>query len=310
MILCCGEALIDMIPEQTVSGNAGFVPHCGGSVFNTAIALGRLGAPAGLLAGLSSDQFGQQLGVALVESRVDTGYVITTDRLTTLAVVHLTGGQARYTFYDENSAGRGIEAQDMPVLPETVDCLFLGGISLCNLPAADSFVALAERMRGRTALMVDPNVRPGFAEDAAAYRARLERLLALADIVKVSDEDLDWLFPDAGTLEQKRAAMHGLGPALVIVTRGGQGVTAALANGPEVSVPAHPAQVVDTVGAGDTFNAGFLARACELGLFAQGGLKPPGAVELASCLDLGAQAAAVTVSRAGANPPWREELAG
>lgn len=307
MILCAGEALIDMIPEETASGGTGLVPHTGGAVFNTAVALGRLGADAGLLTGLSRDQFGALLEAELHRSGVRTELAIRSDRLTTLAVVHLKDGNATYTFYDENSAGRGITPDDLPVLPGTLDCLFFGGISLCNPPAAEAYVALAERAARDAVLMVDPNVRPGFAEDVPAYRARLQHLLGLADIVKVSEEDLDWLYPNADGI----AALLGGAARLLLLTRGSDGVTAYLADGRDVSVPAERAEVVDTVGAGDTFNAGFLAEAQALGLLTKGGFGPETGLDaLRRCLSLGARAAAVTVSRAGANPPWRSELPG
>ncbi|MGR3586821.1 MAG: PfkB family carbohydrate kinase, partial [Pseudooceanicola nanhaiensis] len=131
-ILCCGEALIDMIP-----GGGGYVPHTGGAVFNTAIALGRLGARAGMLTGLSRDMFGAMLEAELAASGVDTELVIRSDRLTTLAFVQRTEGKARYTFYDENSAGRMISADDLPELPEDVGTLFFGGISLVVEPGAE-----------------------------------------------------------------------------------------------------------------------------------------------------------------------------
>ena len=120
MILCCGEALIDMIPAPTARGQQGFVPHPGGAVFNTAIALGRLGVRTGLLTGLSTDIFGQQLTEALTTSHVDASLAIRSDRPTTLAFVRLVDGHASYSFYDEYSAGRMLTPDDMPVLPADV----------------------------------------------------------------------------------------------------------------------------------------------------------------------------------------------
>lgn len=310
MILCCGEALIDMIPEKTESGTSGFVPHIGGSVFNTAIALGRLGTRTGMLTGLSRDLFGRQLDDALKASHVDTGLVAYSDRPATLAFVQLVDGHATYTFYDENSANRMLAPEDIGPLPGDVSALYFGGISLCNPPAADTYLALAEREAGRCAMMLDPNIRPNFISDIPAYRARIARMLAVADIVKVSDEDLGWLYPGPEALTEKLTALLKAGPSVVIMTRGGSGATAYLRDGREVSVAAVPAQVVDTVGAGDTFNAGVLAKAAEMGLLTPGGLASASDQALAAVLGFGAQVAAVTVSRAGANPPWRDELPG
>jgi len=308
MILCCGEALIDMIPETTKTGATGFVPHCGGSVFNTAIALGRLGTQTGMWTGLSLDLFGRQLDDALRASHVDTRLVATSRRSTTMAFVQLNDGHATYTFYDENSAGRLLTTADIPNLPVDVTTLYFGGISLCNRPAADTYLALAEREAANAAIVLDPNIRPGFIEDIPAYRARLQRLLAVADMVKVSDEDLNWMFPDPGSLASKLRAVLDLGPAVAILTRGGSGATAYHKDGREVAVEAVKATVVDTVGAGDTFNAGVLARASELGLLTSEGLAAISSEALADILSFGARVAAVTVSRVGANPPWRHEL--
>ncbi|WP_170366003.1 carbohydrate kinase family protein [Ruegeria arenilitoris] len=308
MILCCGEALIDMIAEPTVSGAQGFVPHSGGAVFNTAIALGRLGAPAGMLTGLSSDMFGQQLAQALKDSHVDGSQVVLSDRPTTLAFVQLQDGHATYTFVDENSAGRMLRPEDMPDQLSATSALYFGGISLACEPCADAYAALLDRHGAERAVMIDPNIRPGFIQDQTRYRTRLNRMIAQADIVKVSDEDLDWIVPGPETLEEKVPLLLQAGPAVVIVTRGSQGATGYLADGRTVSVPVTPVQVVDTVGAGDTFNAGVLAQLHRAGLLTKQALRAISPDDLRAALELGGKVAAVTVSRAGANPPWAHEL--
>ena len=308
MILCCGEALIDMIAEPTVSGAQGFVPHSGGAVFNTAIALGRLGAPAGLLTGLSSDMFGQQLAQALKDSHVDGSQVVLSDRPTTLAFVQLQDGHATYSFVDENSAGRMLRPEDMPDQLTATSALYFGGISLACEPCADAYAALLDRHGAERAVMIDPNIRPGFIQDQTRYRTRLNRMIAQADIVKVSDEDLDWIVPGPETLEEKVPLLLQAGPAVVIVTRGSQGATGYLADGRTVSAPVTPVQVVDTVGAGDTFNAGVLAQLHRAGLLTKQALRAISPDDLRAALELGGKVAAVTVSRAGANPPWAHEL--
>ncbi|RFU11653.1 carbohydrate kinase [Rhodobacteraceae bacterium W635] len=308
MILCCGEALIDMIPAPTTDGGEGFVPHSGGAVFNTAIALGRLGARAGMVTGLSSDMFGQQLAESLRASHVDTSRVILTDRPTTLAFVKLEDGHASYSFFDENSAGRMIAEPDLPTLSEEATALFFGGISLAVEPCADTYAALLAREGATRAVMMDPNIRPGFIKDAGRYRERLARMLASADIAKVSDEDLAWLYPDAGDMPAQLAQLRAAGPAIVVLTRGAMGATATLADGTEVHVDAPPVTVADTVGAGDTFNAGLLASLSAQGVLGKAGLRALTPAQLQEALTLAARTAAVTVSRAGANPPWRWEL--
>lgn len=308
MILCCGEALIDMLPRKAVTGEEAFAPACGGAIFNTAIALGRLGVPAGMLTGLSTDMFGQQLLAALGISKVDTSYVITSDRPSTLAFVKLTDGQASYSFFDENSAGRMLTSNDMPALSSDVTALYFGGISLACEPAADAYAALAEAEGDTRAVMLDPNIRQGFIQDEARYRDRLRRMIRVADIVKVSDEDLDWIIPGDQDLAVKAAALLAQGPAIAILTKGAEGVTGILHGGRQVHVPAQRVEVVDTVGAGDTFNGGVMAKLSDAGVLekAQLAALSPDTVETA--LAFGAAVAGITVSRAGANPPWAEEL--
>lgn len=308
MILCCGEALIDMIPAPTVSGALGYVPHAGGAVFNTAIALGRLGADVGMLTGLSSDLFGQQLRDGLTGSGVDLSLIIRRDAPTTLAFVQLEDGQASYTFYDENTAGRSLTQDALPTLPADVSTLFFGGISLCSEPAAEAYRALAERAAEDHVIMIDPNIRPGFIRDEPRYRARLTGMIELADIVKVSGEDLDWLLPGPETPLEKATSLLDKGPAIVVLTQGGDGATAICRNGQSVHVPAAKATVIDTVAAGDTFNAAFLAHLDRLALLAKKTLPDIGLDQIQAALEFGAKAAAITVSRTGANPPWNTEI--
>lgn len=308
MILCCGEALIDMIPGQAADGAEAFIPHCGGAIFNTAIALGRLGAAAGLLTGLSRDLFGGQLTEALKASGVDAASLIYSDRPTTLAFVRLVDGDATYSFFDENSAGRMLTPGDLPRLSPDVSALYFGGISLACEPGADAYASLLLDQGEGRAVMIDPNIRPNFIRDEAAYRARLNRMLALTDIVKVSDEDLNWLIPGPLTLSEKVEALCAKSAGVVIVTRGGEGATGYLPDGAKVDVPVSRVDVVDTVGAGDTFNAGLLAKLAELGCLNKASMRNLSPDPLAKAMAYGAKVAAITVSRAGANAPWASEL--
>ncbi len=298
MILCCGEALIDMLPIP-----GGFAPHAGGAVYNTAIALGRLGARAGFFWGLSADFFGDQLRNGLAQAGVDASACVTAARPCTLAFVRLSDGQASYAFYDEGTAGRMLSVADLPIV--TADALFFGGISLAGEPCGTAMEALCTREAGARVIMLDPNIRPGFIRDEGAFRARMARMLAMADIVKLSSEDLDWLAPDRGAFI---AGLLAAGTRLVCLTEGAAGVRAFTSAG-TVFEPARPVAVVDTVGAGDTFNAGLLAALQAAGALSKAGLAALDAGTLQAALRLGVQAAAVTVSRAGANPPWRHEIA-
>ncbi|KFI30100.1 carbohydrate kinase family protein [Paenirhodobacter enshiensis] len=309
-IFCAGEALIDMLPGRTDAGDTAFVPHPGGSVFNTAVALGRLGARVALISGVSHDLFGAMLAGGLTASGVETGCLIRSARPTTLAFVTLTDGEARYAFYDEATAGRMLTPDDIPALPPpdaTGGALFLGGISLAVEPCASAYEALARREAGRRLIVLDPNIRPGFIADEAAFRARLGRLMALADIVKLSGDDLDWISGPEGEATDRARGLLALGPGLIVLTRGAEGAVALRPAG-EVRVPARRAQVVDTVGAGDTFNAGLLASLAAAGALDRAALDAAPDRLIAEALALGVAAAAVNVTRAGANPPWKHEL--
>lgn len=306
MIVCCGEALIDMLPRRTESGEACLLPLAGGSVFNTAVALGRLGAPVEFLSGLSTDLFGSQLTDALAASGAGISYVRISDRPTTLAFVQLVDGQASYIFYDENTAGRMLSEQDLPELGNDVDALLFGGISLIAEPCGGTYEALARREQGGRVIMLDPNIRPAFIPDRAAHLARMLRMSAMADIIKLSEDDLAW-FGDRGSDDELAATWLAAGPQLVLVTRGSRGATA-YTRQLKVTVAPPPVSVVDTVGAGDTFNAGLLASLHEQGVLSKTGLVALSQAQLRQAVELGTRSAAVTVSRAGANPPWRDEL--
>ncbi|WP_135449253.1 carbohydrate kinase family protein [Tabrizicola caldifontis] len=307
MILSCGEALIDMLPRTSTEGEACFAPYAGGAVFNTAIALGRLGAPSAFFSGVSTDMLGEILADALVASKVDTRFLARSDRPTTVAFVKLVNGQATYAFYDEATAGRMLSTADLPDLPPDVQALFFGGISLVNDPAASTYEAFQARECGTRVTMIDPNIRPGFiAGKEAAYRDRIGRMIARADIVKLSDEDLHWLEGPGDPTELARGILSR-GPKVVFVTEGARGARAVTATQTRF-VAAQKVAVVDTVGAGDTFNAGVLAALHRARVLTKAGVAALPDATLDAALDLGTRAAAVTVSRAGANPPWEVEL--
>jgi fructokinase len=306
MILSCGEALIDMLPRQTTAGEDGFAPYPGGAVFNTAIALGRLGAPSGFFCGLSRDLFGEILQQSLAASHVDSSLAVLSDRPTTLAFVKLIEGQASYAFYDENTALRMMTPADLPDLPGDIQALFLGGISLVSEPCGSAYEALMTREAAARVIMLDPNIRPSFIRDEAAYRARINRMIGLADIVKLSDEDLHWL-QGAGDPVDLARGLLAQGPKVICLTEGARGARGITAQG-DVFVAASPVNVADTVGAGDTFNAGVLAALHDAKALGKPAIATLDSETLTRALSLGVRAAGITVSRAGANPPWAAEL--
>ena len=306
MIVCCGEALIDMLPRESHAGEPCFAPYPGGAVFNTAIALGRLGVPAGFFTGLSRDLFGDMLRETLENSNVATGYTNFSDRPTTLAFVRLAGGQASYLFYDENTAGRMLVEADLPVLDAGVEALHFSCISLISEPCGSTYEALMRREHQNRVMMLDPNIRSSFIQDKPKHLARMRRMIAMADVVKLSDEDLSW-FGESGSFDDVAGAWLELGPKLIVVTHGPKGAVG-YSRRHKVEVPSQRVTVADTVGAGDTFNAGILASLHQQDALKKATLADLSEAAIRSALSLGAKAAAVTVSRAGANPPWKHEL--
>lgn len=306
MIIACGEALIDMLPRTTSAGDTCYMPVAGGAVFNTAIALGRLGAPVGFFSGISTDFFGDVLFGALRESDVDASYVVRSNHPETLAFVRLVDGHAHYAFYDEATAGRSLNQSDIPDLDDRVTALQFGAISLISEPCGGTYEEMMRREHCRRVIALDPNIRPSFIRDKAAHLARMERMLAMSDIVKLSDEDL--AFFSAGDDFEGFAGRLLKGKArLVVMTRGAAGAVG-ICHAGRVEVPGVAVAVVDTVGAGDTVNAGILAWLHRSDRLSKAGLESLSCDDVGAALSLAVRAASITVSRAGANPPWAHEM--
>jgi fructokinase len=308
MILACGEALVDMVTSKC-GEEEGYVARPGGSPCNVAVGLARLGVPAGFLGRLSTDSFGTLIRHHLGENGVDTRYVREGREHTTLGFVHHSGrAEVDYTFYVENSADRNLRTDDLPpALDGSVAALHFGSLATVLEPVASTLEELVRRERGGRLISLDPNIRPRIIEDAAAYRARLESLVGLADLVKLSAADTAWLYPDV-PLPTMAARWLGLGAALVVVTRGGEGSTA-FGQRATVSAPAPQVEVVDTVGAGDAFTSGSLAWLHDHGLLERSCLAELDERDLAALLSHANRVAALTCTRVGAAPPWLRELA-
>ncbi|CAN7187454.1 carbohydrate kinase [Rhizobium sp. LjRoot30] len=306
MIICCGEALIDMLPRETTLGEKGFAPYAGGAIFNTAIALGRLGIKTGFFTGLSDDMMGDILRETLAASNVDSSFCAISSRPTTIAFVKLVNGQATYAFYDEGTAGRMITEADLPDLGDDCEAMHFGAISLIPEPCGSTYEALMSREHQKRVISFDPNIRPGFIKDKPKHLDRMRRMAAMSDIIKFSDEDLDW-FGLEGDHDTLAAHWLAQGAKLVVLTRGAEGATGYTTSF-KVSVPSERVTVVDTVGAGDTFDAGILASLKMQDLLTKAKVAALSEDAVRQTLALGAKAAAVTVSRAGANPPFASEI--
>jgi len=305
MILCCGEALVEMLPVATADGGLGFAPHPGGTAVGCAVALARLGVPAGFLGGLSTDRFGALLAEHMAAAHVALDLAPRSEAPTTLAFVGLDG---RVSLRDGATAGRLFGPAALPALPGTITALVLGGIHLAADPCGGAYERLALEQSARRVLVIDPNIRPELIADAEGFRARLMRIIAAADILKLSDEDLTWICGPGAPAAQAEA-LRAAGPSLVVRTHGARGATGHGPGGAEVFVPAPSVAVADTMGAGETFTAGVLTALHRAGRLEKTALAALPATALRSALNLGVHAAAVTVSRRGANPPFARELA-
>ena len=306
MILCCGEALIDCLPRKCVDGADVFQPVNGGSVYNTAIALGRLGHDVGLFAGMSTDFFGDNLREGLKASHVSHQYLRTKALHTTLALVKLDDGHARYSFIDDASAGRMLGKADLPKLPSSVTALHFGSISLIPEPCGSTYETLMKRNAKSKVICLDPNIRPTLIKDKKKHIARLHRLIAMADIVKISDEDVKWM---TGADDLAKAAKGFLrkGAKLVAITRGGNGC-AVFSKAFSFTADAPKVKVADTVGAGDTFTAGMLFYLSTHKLLNKKAIAALSEDQIRSAVTYAMRAAAITVSRPGADPPWAFEM--
>jgi len=307
MILVCGEALIDLVPLAQGDEPA-YVARAGGSSFNVAMGLGRLGIPVGFLGRVSRDPFGRMLRRRLLADGVDCRFLLEGDEPSTLAVVHLeAGAEPVYAFHGEGTADRMLRLEDLPAdLPAEVEGLHFGSISMVREPGASAFEAVMRRERGRRVLSLDPNVRPSLVGERSTYVARLESWVALATVVKVSRADLAWLYPDSAP-DAVAAGWLARGPDLVVVTMGHDGATGLTARD-RVEVAGTPVAVSDTVGAGDAFTSGLLAWLHTAGRLEPGRLRELPADALHACLAFANRAASITCTRAGAQPPTRSEM--
>jgi fructokinase len=306
MILCHGEMLIDFIPTEARDGSLAYRPAVGGSPGNVALTLARLDVPAGFVGGLSTDFFGERIVSTLASNGVAIEYVSRLDRPTMLAFVDLSGEEPRYAFYDQESAPRNWRLQEMPPIAAEVKALHFGSLSLIRLPAANAFAELARREAGRRIISFDPNIRAGLVEDEADYRARLNEMFHLADVIKLSGADLAWIAPGKDIAELAHNWLRAEA-RLVLLTRGGEGATL-FSRGSDVSRPAHRIKVVDTVGAGDAAMGGLLAALSDRDALSRERLEQLNESELGEVLDFALSVAAVTCSRVGADPPRRAEI--
>ncbi|RDI75808.1 Sugar kinases ribokinase family [Gaiella occulta] len=301
MIASLGEAIIDFTPFERDGRLAGFELNPGGSPYNVALAAARLGYPTSFVGRVSTDLFGRILVERLEAEGVDTSLLLTGPEPTTLAFVAYEGGEARYSFRGENAADAllapgAIATGDL----RRFEAVHLGSISLLREPGASTILGLARALAGGMTLSFDPNVRPGLVADWHAYRALLGEIARLAGLVKVSEDDLElW--------GEEPAALAASGPGAVVVTRGAEG-SRLYRPGLSLDVPALPARVVDTVGAGDAFTAGLLVSLGRRGALARPALAALAEEEWRAALIFASAVASLTCERRGASPPTASEV--
>ncbi|MFJ9411853.1 carbohydrate kinase [Streptomyces sp. NPDC101393] len=322
MIVVAGEALIDLVPSPQNPPLDGqlpaLLPRRGGGPYNTAVALGRLGSRAAFCSRVSHDAFGEALLDGLRTGGVDTSLVQRGDEPTTLAMADISpDGSAGYGFYVDGTADRLFTLP--PALPDGTRALSLGTCSLVLEPGASAYEALLRRESRRGVFTtLDPNIRAGLIADPAAYRTRFHSWLPDLALLKLSEEDALWLAGGepgsggaSGAWDKITTAARGwlaAGPAAIVLTRGGEGLTV-LSPGGEVTVPGERVEVVDTIGAGDTVNAALLHRLGSHDALSYAAVASLGPDDWRDILGYAARAAAITCSRAGAEPPFAAELA-
>jgi fructokinase len=309
MILVCGEALIDLFvgPREGTEMPARAV--AGGSHFNVAIGLARLGVASAFLGGISRDRFGTVLADILKSEGVDDRFIVRTDRLSTISVITTApDGQPSYAFHGEGAADRSLEPSDLPaVLPPEIEALTFGSFAMVVEPAGSAFAALAEREQGRRVISVDANLRPTVVSDMARWASAAERFYRTATLIKASDEDVRIAWGGRVSIAEAAAYWLGCGARLVVVTKGVEGATAFSAAG-SVSTSGHSVVVRDTVGAGDTFHAALLARLAKTGRLHPDAIAALDLQAIGDLIAYSAAAAAITVTRRGADLPTAADV--
>jgi fructokinase len=319
MIICCGEALIDMVRADFPGQGEGFLPLPGGSPCNTAAAIGRLGVPVKFLGKFSTGFFGEILIKHLKDSHVGDELMIPSERNSTLAFVKLEKGkEPQYVFYTEGTADRSLSVRDLPqTLPDDTRCILFGSIAMTMEPVATAIETLILHENARNSgvkapvISFDPNIRPFMIKDTKAYLGRFEKWIAASTIAKISAADFEFLYPGLG-LEKSLQKVLSMGPRLVITTLGPKGALAVLRRNDgsvtRVSAPVVDLPVADTIGAGDTFHGAFLSWLEINGKMSRSGLANLPETELYDALFFANKAASIVCSRHGAEPPTLKEV--
>jgi fructokinase len=304
MILISGEALIDLIPDT--AGPSAYDAVLGGSPYNVAIGLARLGSKTGFVSRISADGNGEALAASLSDNGVDLAFVLRDTRPTTLAFVMRGTAKtgSRYSFYLDATCYDG--PWPFPeTWPKGGKHLHIGSIAAVDPRHGERAAAALKSARDHATVSYDPNIRPLVTPDRASVTALVERQASLAHVVKASEEDLEWLYPSR-PIEESLAALAATGPRVCVATLGAQGAVAILGD-QRVEVSAPRIEVVDTVGAGDSFMSALLSAMDHDSALGAGAPVPTRAT-LERWLGFAAAASAITCTRKGSDPPTRAEV--
>ena len=307
MFIVCGEALFDVFATGDTPTGIGFDGRIGGSPFNVALGLARLGQPVGFCGGVGTGFAGERLMRALADEGISADAVARVDAPTTISLVGLDArGVPSYAFYGHGAADRQLRTEHLAAIPVQANAFHFGSYAMVMQPVGATQRALVERENQRSVISYDPNIRTNVEPDLDVWRDTLQWMLPRTHLFKVSDEDLGLLYPGR-SVEAFAADALAAGAPLVVVTRGAEGATGFNAQG-VVQAPPVKVTVVDTVGAGDTFQAALLVWLAEQGKLSPEAIRALGSAGLAQALGFAMRAAAITCSRRGADLPRRGEL--
>ena len=308
MFIVCGEALFDIFATGDTATGMAFDGRMGGSPFNVALGLARLGQPVGFFGGIGTGFAGERLMRALADEGIAPGSVARIAAPTTLSLIGLDAqGVPSYAFYGQDAADRLVRPEHLAAIPAQATAFHFGSYAMVVQPVAATQRALVEREHRRSVISYDPNIRTKVEPDLDIWRATLQWMQPRTHLLKLSDEDLALLYPGRSVEDFAEAALAG-GTTLVIVTRGGEGAVAFHASG-RAATEAVAVNVIDTVGAGDTFQAALLTWLAEHDAMTAAGIAALDLPAIADALRFAASAAAITCGRRGADLPRRTELA-
>jgi fructokinase len=307
MLLSCGDALIDFLPVKSTDGREAIVPVVGGSCLNIAVGMARLGAPTGFAGGISTDLFGRMIADHAMASQVELQHAVRSGHQATLAFVRTVAGEPQYAFYDEATASRNWIYRRGSIPFDKIEAIHIGSTTLVDEKVAAQTRAMVEDSRGSVTISFDPNCRPNLVKDKARYVDRMDGFAATAAIVRMSDVDFEFLY-GGGDYAGRAKSLIENGASLVVVTRGIRGAQAWHREAGAIEVQAPAVNVVDTIGAGDSFQAALLFALRAIGRIGTGSLAQMNSDELSRVLSFASTCAAVTCSRAGADPPRSSDV--